>query len=147
VGELEPFPTLLIHSDEGIFRQCQEGGDERGGTTVEPSDAAMAENGPSLRVAMRRASASLRVLPDVPHRASTRAWRTATPHAQQSGSIESGKALNRRRNRIVQSGSRRRLTLVTVVVAPGKRLELFQLVDRLGILALGNPKLLAQFLD
>jgi hypothetical protein len=36
----------LNRSDGGIFRQCQEDGEERGGTTVEPSDAEMAENTP-----------------------------------------------------------------------------------------------------
>jgi hypothetical protein len=53
----------------------------------------MADNDLSLRVAMRRASASLRPLPDVPHRAATRAWRPAASHEQQSGHMWSDKVL------------------------------------------------------
>ena len=60
------FPLFGTGSDGGILRAGQEGGEVRSGATVEPADAARAQKAPSLRVAMRRASASALALPDVP---------------------------------------------------------------------------------
>ena len=70
---LERFPPDLDHCDEGILCCGQEGGEERGLATVEPSDAATAQNPPSLhavgvsstrRVARARTPAALRFSTD-----------------------------------------------------------------------------------
>ena len=64
LGKLEPVPPDLNRCDEGTLRCGQEVGEERGYSTVEPSDAATAQNPPSLRVARPRTSGSLRSLTD-----------------------------------------------------------------------------------
>ena len=70
---LEHFRAILNRSDGEIFCQDEEAADERSGATVEAADAVLAKKGPSLWVAHRCASASLRSLPDAPHRVADRA--------------------------------------------------------------------------